>query len=126
MNYVKIGNILVADFNLYVWDSLPNEIIIALLGLGTAFAALIVIFGVIAILKSLIKFTVSGGQNSSVSTGDLSRLPGEQAHIGEDLSSNPELVAVITAAIMASMGDDKPADGFVVKSIRKKRNTGWN
>lgn len=125
MNYFKIGNILAADFNLYVWDSLPREIIIALLGLGTAFAALIVIFGVIAILKILIKFSTSEGQNTTVSTG-TSNLHKEQPYIGEELSTNPELVAVITAAIMASMGDDKPADGFVVKSIRKKRNTGWN
>jgi hypothetical protein len=125
MNYLKIGNILAADFNLYVWDSLPKEIIIALLGLGTVFAALIVIFGVIAILKFLIKFTVSGSQNTSISTGAVNSSEG-QSYIGEDLSTNPELVAVITAAIMASMGEDKPADGFVVKSIRKKRNTGWN
>lgn len=125
MNYLHliIGNILTADFNLYIWDSLPEEVIIALLGLGTAFAALIIIFGIIAILKLLIKLTVSDNQRSPVPTGNV---PGGQAYTGEDLAANPELVAVITAAIMASMGDDKPADGFVVKSIRRKRNTGWN
>jgi hypothetical protein len=37
----------------------------------------------------------------------------------EELSDNYELVAVITAAIYASMGDAVPADGFVVRSIRK-------
>jgi hypothetical protein len=40
-------------------------------------------------------------------------------HEEEELSGNYELVAVITAAIYASMGDAVPADGFVVRSIRK-------
>lgn len=125
MNFLqfKIGNILAADLNLYFWDSLPKEIIIVLLGLGTVFAALIVIFGVIGIFRLLIKVSVSGSQNTSTSTG---LIPGVQNNTSEDLVTNPELVAVITAAIMASMGDDQPADGFVVKSIRRKRNTGWN
>ncbi len=39
----------------------------------------------------------------------------------EELANNLELVAVITAAIQASMGDDVPAGGFVVRSIRKAR-----
>lgn len=36
-----------------------------------------------------------------------------------ELVNNNELVAVITAAIYASMGTDVPADGLVVRSIRK-------
>jgi Na+-transporting methylmalonyl-CoA/oxaloacetate decarboxylase gamma subunit len=38
-----------------------------------------------------------------------------------ELVGDHELVAVITAAIYASMGDSVPADGFVVRSIRKVR-----
>lgn len=37
------------------------------------------------------------------------------------MSSNNELVAAITAAVYAYMGDDVPANGFVVRSIRKVR-----
>jgi hypothetical protein len=36
-----------------------------------------------------------------------------------DYSSDLELVAVITAAIMAYMGEDTPEDGLVIRSIRK-------
>lgn len=36
-----------------------------------------------------------------------------------DLTDNLELVAVITAALSASMGEAVPADGLVVRSIRK-------
>jgi len=37
----------------------------------------------------------------------------------EELNEDFELVAVITAAIYASMGEVVPADGFIVRSIRK-------
>ena len=36
-----------------------------------------------------------------------------------DYSSDLELVAVITAAIMAYMGEDAPEDGLLIRSIRK-------
>lgn len=36
-----------------------------------------------------------------------------------DYSNDLELVAVITAAIMAYMGDDAPEDGLIIRSIRK-------
>lgn len=41
----------------------------------------------------------------------------------EDLMSNNELIAVIAAAIAAS--EDKPADGYVVRSIRRLHNNKW-
>ncbi len=37
----------------------------------------------------------------------------------DELIGDNELVAVITAAIYASMGDAVPAEGFTVRSIRK-------
>lgn len=127
MNDMNLGNILAADFNLYVWEGLPKEVIITLLGLGTAFAALIIIFGIVAILKLLVKLTASGSQSSTVSNENVN-LAKNTSSDNIELSSNPELVAVITAAIMASMGEENhgDTDGFVVRSIRKKRNTGWN
>ena len=38
----------------------------------------------------------------------------------ENLTDDTELVAVITAAIMAAMGSEAPADGLVVRSIRRR------
>ena len=43
----------------------------------------------------------------------------------EELSDDLELVAVITAAIMASMGEEAPEDGLVVRSIRKRTTGSW-
>ena len=45
----------------------------------------------------------------------------EEAELTDDL----ELVAVITAAIMASLGDEAPADGLVVRSIKKRNTKNW-
>ena len=42
-----------------------------------------------------------------------------------ELVDDGELVAVITAAIQAYMGDSVPADGFVVRSIRKVNKNRW-
>lgn len=43
----------------------------------------------------------------------------------ENLINDTELVAVITAAIMASMGDEAPADGLVIRSIRRPSGNRW-
>lgn len=42
-----------------------------------------------------------------------------------NLIGDTELVAVITAAIMATMGDNVPGDGLVVRSIKKANKTTW-
>jgi len=45
----------------------------------------------------------------------------EEAELTDDL----ELVAVITAAIMASLGEEAPEDGLVVRSIKKRNTKNW-
>jgi glutaconyl-CoA/methylmalonyl-CoA decarboxylase subunit delta len=48
----------------------------------------------------------------------------EKAEV-EELIGDYELVAVITAAIYASLGDEVPADGLVVRSIRRVNSKRW-
>lgn len=43
----------------------------------------------------------------------------------ENLTDDTELVAVITAAIMASMGSEVPADGLVISSIKRRTSNKW-
>ena len=46
----------------------------------------------------------------------------------EELVDDGELVAVITAAIMASMasnGEEVPADGLIVRSIKRTNSNKW-
>lgn len=49
----------------------------------------------------------------------------EEPEVVEELSDDLELVAVITAAIMASMGNEAPADGLVVRSIKRANTKKW-
>ena len=42
-------------------------------------------------------------------------------NVQEELVGNNELVAAITAALHEYMGNDVPANGFVVRSIRRAR-----
>lgn len=44
----------------------------------------------------------------------------------EKLADDTELVAVITAAIMASMGSEAPKDGLVISSIKRRTSNKWN
>lgn len=55
-------------------------------------------------------------RNSSVNNAITQTVSNEQ-----NLMADKELVAAITAAVYAYMGDDVPADGLVVRSIRKVR-----
>lgn len=58
-------------------------------------------------------------ESSLISTRKNSNTKNQISVDETDYSSNIELVAVITAAIMAYMGEDAPADGLVIRSIRK-------
>ncbi len=60
---------------------------------------------------------VSDNHASDTGIGNTGSVVTEQANLVDDR----ELVAVITAAIYASMGTDAPADGLVVRSIRRVR-----
>jgi hypothetical protein len=59
--------------------------------------------------------------NSSVDNVIAQILENEE----DELVSDCELVAVITAAIYASMGDAVPAGGLIVRSIRKANISKW-
>ncbi len=43
----------------------------------------------------------------------------------EELTDDKELVAVITAAIMASLGKEVPADGLYIRSIKRSSGNRW-
>lgn len=61
----------------------------------------------------------TGKEDSLISTMKNSNTKNQIPMDETDYSSDLELVAVITAAIMAYMGEDAPADGLVIRSIRK-------
>lgn len=94
----------------------------SIISIDTLFCAVIVLAVLLLIaliylasIKSFLK------NNQPVNAGSSMISSGVQAtgNGSIDLAGNQELVAVITAAIYASMEGNVPADGLVVRSIRK-------
>lgn len=109
MNLLKVSSCIYAVDSGVIQTALLNTVI----GMGIVFVVLILI----SFLISLFKFIPSGKEKKvEVPVAASVEAPVEET---EELVDDTELVAVITAAIMASMGDEAPADGLVVRSIRR-------
>ncbi|MDC7292194.1 MULTISPECIES: OadG family transporter subunit [unclassified Butyrivibrio] len=104
-------------------EKLGNAGLNTLLGMGMAFAILIII----SLIISLFPLFIGGGKKKKESDKEITQKAMDNAtnQIAEqeELTNDAELVAVIAAAIAAYEGSGG-TDGFVVRSIRK-RNTNW-
>lgn len=102
-------------------DKIPDECLDIVVILGLVFAVLIVVMGILSILRLCMAMTKGMYKKDDDSQKVLPAFPAEQA--GQKQAGNtvkdPQLVAVITAALMASM-EEVPADGLVIRSIRRK------
>lgn len=97
-----------------------------LMGMGTVFVVLIFISFIIGFLKYIpIIVEKLSAKNKEVISEVVKDESSSSSDNEEVLTDDTELVAVITAAIMASMGDSAPADGLVVRSIRKVNKNKW-
>lgn len=98
-----------------------------LMGMGTVFVVLILISLVIScfglINKQQIKKEAARKAAETVPVSSSVMAPAVQEP--EEAVDDLELVAVVTAAIMASMGDEAPAEGLVVRSIKKRNVAKW-
>jgi Na+-transporting methylmalonyl-CoA/oxaloacetate decarboxylase gamma subunit len=129
MNIMQLGNssfLIAASSNS---DRYSKALLNTLLGMGTVFVILVFISVLISLLKYvpiLVKIFTNQNRPKSVSTDkDQMNAPTNvTSEVSEELVDDSELVAVITAAIMASLGDDTPTDGFIVRSIRKANRNG--
>ena len=92
-----------------------------LMGMGTVFAVLILIFGIISLFNFIPKieaaFKKKDAQPATTSVDNAI----SQIVESEELSDDLELVAVISAAIAAYEGSAS-TDGYVVRSIRRVSN----
>jgi len=129
MNILQSGIcniILTAGTSTKTMGTFSKALLNTVVGMGTVFVVLIFIAIIIGLIKyiPMIVDKFTDKQNSNETTF----LPINQANINvneEELVDDLELVAVITAAIMASMGIDAPADGLFVKSIRRANVKRW-
>ncbi|NLC19144.1 MAG: OadG family protein [Clostridiales bacterium] len=119
-----VGN---ADKNL--GEEIKYAALNTLVGMSVVFGVLILLIIVISLFK-FIPALQSKFSKKAEDTSEGEAIDAEQAQFvsqeaeEEELVDDYELVAVITAAIYASMGTEVPADGLVVRSIRRigKRN----
>ncbi|MDD6207345.1 MAG: OadG family protein [Clostridiales bacterium] len=99
-----------------------------LMGICIVFLVLILISLIISLLKyvpALVDQFSGKKKQEEVQSVDRAIQQIEEQELEEDLVDDGELVAVITAAIMASMGDEAPSDGLVVRSIKRKNVKNW-
>lgn len=95
-----------------------------LMGMGTVFAVLILIFGIISLFNFIPKieaaFSKKEAKPAAATSVDNAIT---QIVESEELSDDLELVAVISAAIAAYEGTSS-TDGYVVRSIRRRVSNG--
>ncbi|MCI8295900.1 MAG: OadG family protein [Lachnospiraceae bacterium] len=101
------------------------------IGMGTVFLVLIFISLVIGGFKYINQWEKRSKEKAAHAQAPAAAPPAPAAQpaavagaVEEDLTDDLELVAVITAAIAASMGSTS-TDGLVVRSIRRKPGAKW-
>ena len=97
-----------------------NALSNTILGMGTVFVVLIIIIVVIILMSKAVR--AMEGKEKEVEAPPAPA-PVAAAPVIEE-ADDLELVAVITAAVAASMGSES-TDGFVVRSIKRAKNRNW-
>lgn len=101
-------------------DVIKTALLNTVLGMGIVFVVLILIAFIISLFGYIPKLLAKKEQPAKTNeTPVVATVENIEEEVEEDLVDDTELVAVITAAIMASMGDEAPADGLIVRSIRR-------
>ena len=115
---VGYNSILIKAKNQPFWENLTFNGVTVFAGLGVVFTAIILMFGLVSFYKFLTKGLRKAPEMeiNSVDKTIAQIIKNEEIDLTDDL----ELVAVITAAIAASMGTTS-TEGFVVRTIRKSR-----
>lgn len=109
-----------SSISLDIYKTLGEKMVDAALNtiMGMSIVFLVLIF--ISLIISLFKYIPMLMERKKKEEVAVVETPSMEEFVEEEeLVDDTELVAVITAAIMASMGDEAPSDGLVVRSIRK-------
>lgn len=107
--------------NLSLSDKMTKAGINTIMSITIVFVVLIFISVIISLMKFIPKIL---GLEKKESV-EIAKEVREESSVEEDVTDDTELVAVITAAIMASMGDEAPADGLVISSIKRRTASKW-
>jgi len=96
-----------------------------LLGMGTVFVVLIFMSFIISLLKYIPALFDRSSKKDSKATAPVPAAPTPaEPVLSEPEVDDTELIAVIAAAIAAAEGTS--TDGFVVRSIKRRKSNKWN
>ena len=93
-----------------------------ILSIAIVFIVLIFIAFIISLMKYIPKLF---GLDKKEEVPVVATVPTTPVVEEEDVTDDTELVAVITAAIMASMENEAPEDGLVISSIKRRTASKW-
>ncbi|MCR5398187.1 MAG: OadG family protein [Lachnospiraceae bacterium] len=101
-------------------ELMTNAALNTVLGMGTVFVVLIILMAIISLFKIINNMQSGAGRKASQSAAtDSVDKAVAQIEKNEQAQDDTELIAVIAAAIAASEGAAS-ADGYVVRSIRRR------
>ena len=129
MVFDEAGNVLdiIAEKHDTLGEKMEKAGLNTLMGISIVFFALIFMTFVIWLLRFVPVLQQKFSRKPEAAAVETKGIDHAIANIAEqeeeDLTDDLELAAVITAAIMASMGEEAPADGLVVRSIRKRNQS---
>ena len=112
---------------------MESALLNTIIGMGTVFVVLIFISCLIGMFKIIPKIQAKMEKRQEEDFNVVTAIDNTVSQIVEqeeleELVDDGELVAVITAAIMASMasnGEEVPADGLIVRSIKRTNSNKW-
>ncbi|WOO36917.1 OadG family protein [Anaerocolumna sp. AGMB13020] len=109
-----------------VKNQIPGEYLDTVVILGLVFTGLILVVGIlgiirlfIALTKAMYKNSDNSGTNRAADSTSGAAAINKSNPLQINPADDPQLVAVITAALMASL-EEVPADGLVIRSIRRR------
>lgn len=107
-------------------DKLLFGSIVTLLGLGMTFATLVIMIFVVKAMSAAVNGLVKNKQERSEKGTDHAVQANASAAVSNDVIKTPvsaeqegELIAAISAAIAAYLGDQAPKGGFAIRSVQR-------
>lgn len=106
-------------------QTMEKALLNTLMGMGTVFVVLILMSLIIGAFGKVFENKAKKQKAEPEPVAAPVIKAPVQTQESVDVTDDTELVAVITAAIMASLGEEAPAEGLVVRSIRRRNADKW-
>ncbi len=120
MNYIETMKTSIDTMSM--GERLFGSLQVTLLGIGIVFVSLAVLYFSVVIMQKILKKSVEAKPSVVESIAVSEPEPEvEQLHIEENILDDTQLIAVITAAVAASL--DVPAQKIAIKGIKRAQDS---